>query len=229
MANSLDLQEQEQLDELKHFWRKYGNLITWTLTLVLAAYAAWMGWQWWQRDQAGKAGGMFSELEKVVQQGDLQRSQQVLADLKDRFGSTTYATQAALLTARLQFDKGQPEAAAQTLTWVVEKGSDSDYRTVARLRLAGLLLDQKKYDVALKQLEGDSGAFAPLAADRRGDILLAQGKRDDAVTAYRAALDGLEAESEYRRLVEAKLMAQGALAAAPAAAAASTAASGAPR
>ena len=194
---------------------------------MLAAYAAWMGWQWWQRDQAGRAGGMFSELEKVVQQGDLQRSQQVLGDLKDRFGSTTYATQAALLTARLQFDKGQPEAAAQTLTWVVEKGSDSDYRTVARLRLAGLLLDQKKYDEALKQLEGDSGAFSPLAADRRGDILLAQGKRDAAAAAYRAALDGFEAESEYRRLVEAKLMALGAMA--PAVGAASPSASGAQR
>ena len=221
MANSLDLQEQEQLDQLKHFWRTYGNLITWTITLCLAAYAAWMGWQWWQRDQAAKAGGMFGELERAVQVGDLDRSSRVLADLRERFASTTYASQGALLTARLQFDKGQLDAARGTLAWVTEKGSDDAYRTVARLRLAGVLMDQKKYDEALAALPGDAaGAFAGLVADRRGDILLAQGKRDDAVAAYQQAYKVMEPTLEYRRLVEAKLVAQGAAPAAPAAASA---------
>ena len=45
MATSLDLQEQEQVDALKAFWKQYGNLITWVLTLALAAFAAWNGWQ----------------------------------------------------------------------------------------------------------------------------------------------------------------------------------------
>ena len=56
MASPLDLQEQEQVDALKAFWKQYGNLITWTLTLVLAGFAAWNGWNWWQREQGVKAG-----------------------------------------------------------------------------------------------------------------------------------------------------------------------------
>ncbi|MCK6425365.1 MAG: tetratricopeptide repeat protein [Burkholderiaceae bacterium] len=225
MATSLDLEEQEQLDQLKHFWRTYGNLITWTITLCLVAYAGWMGWQWWQRDQAAKAGGMFGELDRAVQVGDLERSSKVLADLRERFPSTTYAAQAALLTARLQVDKGQLEAARGTLGWAVEKSADDEYRSIARLRLAGVLMDQKKFDEALAQLgTGIAEPFAALAADRRGDILMAQGKREEAATAYRQAYDALQVELDYRRLVEAKLVALGA-APAPAASASASAAS----
>lgn len=227
MATSLDLEEQEQLDQLKHFWRTYGNLITWTITLCLAAYAGWMGWQWWQRDQAAKAGGMFGELDRAVQVGDLDRSSKVFGDLRERFPGTTYAAQAALLTARLQADKGQLEAARGTLGWAVEKSGDDEYRSIARLRLAGVLMDEKKFDEALAQLAGGiAEPFAALAADRRGDILMAQGKRDEAVTAYRQAWDGLQVELDYRRLVEAKLVALGA-APAPAAAVAAASAGGA--
>lgn len=225
MANSLDLEEQEQLDQLKHFWRAYGNLITWTITLALAAYAGWMGWQWWQRDQAAMAGGMFGELDRAVQVADIERSSKVFADLRERFPSTTYAAQAALLTARLQFDKGQMEAARGTLGWVAEKGADVEYRSVARLRLAGVLMDEKKYDDALKQLDGElPPAFAALAADRRGDILLAQGKREAAVGAYQQAYKDMPPTLDYRRLVEAKLISLGA---APVPAAGAASASGA--
>ena len=164
MATSLDLEEQEQLDQLKHFWRTYGNLITWTITLCLAAYAGWMGWQWWQRDQAAKAGGMFGELDRAVQVGDLGRSAKVFADLQERFPSTTYTAQGALLTARLQFDKGQVDAARGTLGWAAEKGVDAEYRTVAKLRLAGVLMDQKKYDEA----EAVRARYIPLEDCRDG-------------------------------------------------------------
>jgi predicted negative regulator of RcsB-dependent stress response len=225
MATSLDLEEQEQLDQLKHFWRTYGNLITWTITLCLAAYAGWMGWQWWQRDQAAKAGGMFGELDRAVQVGDLGRSAKVFADLQERFPSTTYTAQGALLTARLQFDKGQVDAARGTLGWAAEKGVDAEYRTVAKLRLAGVLMDQKKYDEALAQLAGDvPEAFAALAADRRGDIRLAQGKRDEAIAAYQQAFKAMEPTADYRRLVEAKLISLGAAPTGTASAAAATAA-----
>ena len=51
MASHLDLEEQEQLDELKHFWKRWGDLITWVLIAVLGGYAAWMGWQSYQGKQ----------------------------------------------------------------------------------------------------------------------------------------------------------------------------------
>lgn len=211
MATHLDLEEQEQLDQLKAFWKQYGNLITWVLILALGGYAGWMGWNNWKREQSLKAGVLYEELEKAVQAGDVEKSARVFSDMKERFGRTGYAQQSALLTAKLQHDKGQAEAARATLGWAAENASEDEYRTVARLRLAGLLLDEKKYDEALKQVDGASGTeFAALVADRRGDILLAQGKKEEAKAAFLQAWKTMEDTVEYRRIVEAKLAALGA-------------------
>ena len=211
MAKSLDLQEQEQLDNLKAFWKQYGNLITWVITACLLAFAAWNAWGWYQRDQAVKAAAMFDELDKAAVAGEVDKVGRIFTDLKDRYGRTVFAEQAGLLAARVQFDKGQADAARASLAWVADNAGQDEYRSVARLRLAGLQLDAKQYDVALKTLDANTAApFAGLVADRRGDVLLAQGKTAEARSAYQAAWKAMSDKIDYRRLVEAKLTALGA-------------------
>lgn len=210
MATHLDLEEQEQLDQLKAFWKQYGNLITWVLIAVLGAYAAWNGWNYWQRDQAANAGAMFDELDAAARAGDAERAGRVFNDMQSRYPRATFTEQAGLVAAKAQYEKGQVEAARAALTWVSTNASQDEYKTVARLRLAGLLLGEKKYDEALKQLEGaPSPAFAALVDDRRGDILLAQGRADDAKAAYSKAWSAMADTVDYRRLIEAKLIALG--------------------
>jgi predicted negative regulator of RcsB-dependent stress response len=225
MATHLDLEEQEQLDQLKSFWKQYGNLITWALIAVLGAYAAWNGWNWWQRDQGVKSGAMYDELERAAQAGDADKAGRVFADMKERFPRTAFTAQGALLAARTQFEKGQADNARATYTWVAENAQEAEVRTIARLRLAGVLLDEKKFDEALKQLDAaDAKEFEALVADRRGDVFLAQGKKDEAKAAYKLAWTTMDTHVEYRRLIDAKLTALGA-APDPAAPAASAAAS----
>ncbi len=133
------------------------------------------------------------------------------ADLKERYPRTVYAEQAGLVAARVQFDRGQVDAAKTSLGWVAEHAAQDEYRSVARLRLAGLLLQAKDYDGALKQLDAAKApTFAALVADRRGDVLLAQGKSAEARAAYEAAWKAMDDKVEYRRLVDAKLTALGA-------------------
>ena len=206
MATQLDLQEQEQLDELKAFWKQYGNLITWTLTLVLAAFAAWNGWQWYQRDQATKASVMHDEVEKAIAEGDVDKSGRLFNDLRERYAGTAFVPQAGLALARLQIEKSKLDEARATLNWVADKAGDAEYKTVALLRLAGVHLDAKQYDEALKALDAAKApSFEALVADRRGDVLLAQGKKAEALASYQTAYKGLPQTVEYRRLVEAKL------------------------
>jgi predicted negative regulator of RcsB-dependent stress response len=226
MASPLDLEEQEQLDAVKRFWKSYGNLVVGVLIAVLASISAWNGWNWWQRDQAIKAGSMFDELERSGREGDHARAGRRVGDLKDRYGRTVFAEQAGLLNARIQLDGGQTDAAKAALEWVSTSATQSEYQTIARLRLAGMLLDAKQYDEALKQLDGAKAVgFEGLVDDRRGDVLVAQGKPEEAKASYDKAWRAMEPDLEYRRLVEAKLAALGAPVAATAASSASESAS----
>ena len=219
MANQLDLQEQEQLDDIKAFWKQWGNLITWLLTLVMLGFAAWNGWGWWQRDQAAKASGMFEAFDRAAQAGDVSKTAQAFDDLKERYPGTVFAGQAGLMAAKLLYEKGQADRARTSLAWVADKASDEDLRSIARLRLAGMMIEAKQYDEAIKQLDATkANAFAALVADRRGDVLLAQGRPADAKAAYLAAYKGMDERVGYRQLVDAKLTALGAAPAASAAA-----------
>jgi predicted negative regulator of RcsB-dependent stress response len=211
MATQLDLQEQEQLDALKAFWKQYGNLITWVLVLALGAFAALNGWNYYQREQGLKAGAVYDDLDRAAQAGDAERAASRFKDLQEKYGGTAFAAQGGLLAARVQVDKGQTDAAKASLTWVAEKGADDALRTVARLRLAGLLLDAKQAEEALKQLDlATAPGFEALVADRRGDALLALGRTAEAKAAYQTAFDKAGERLDYRRLVEAKLTALGA-------------------
>ena len=210
MAQNLDLEEQEQLAQFKHFWNKYGNLISWALIVVLGSFAGYNGWNLWQTRQAGQASALYAEVERAAATGDQARVQRAFDDIRDKFAGTTYAQQAALLAARSMQESGKTDAARAALAWVTEKSSDPGYQSIARLRLAGLLADAKSYDEALAQLAKPMPPeFEPLAADRRGDILQLQGKPAQAKAEYLKALPGLDTRADYRRLVEVKLAALG--------------------
>ncbi len=118
MANHLDLEEQEQLDQLKHFWKQYGNWITWGLIVVLGAVAAWNGFQLWQRNQSTQAAAMFDEVEKVTKAGDPQKAERAFFDMKERFASTVYTQQAGLLVAKMNYEAGKPEVSKGILRWL---------------------------------------------------------------------------------------------------------------
>jgi predicted negative regulator of RcsB-dependent stress response len=207
MATHLDLEEQEQLDQLKAFWKQYGNLITWLLILLLGGFAAWNGWNLYQGDQGSKSGSLYDELDRAAQTGDSDRATRIFADMKERYPRATFTHQAGLVAARVAAEKGQYDAASASLAWVADKASDDEYRAIARLRLAGLLLDTKKYEEALKQVDAVTGRpeFIALANDRRGDILLTQGKSAEAQAAYLKAWTAMDPKLDYRRVVEAKL------------------------
>ena len=220
-----DLEEQEQLAELKAWWKMYGNLVVNVLLAVLVVVAAWLGWNRYQGSQASQAAMVYNVLQNAAQAKDLPRIKAANGELVEKFGGTNYASLGALITAKAMIDADDAKTAKLQLAWVVEHGKD-ELRDLARLRLAAVLIDEKAYDEALKQLDGTvSPVFAARFADTRGDVFVAQGKKTEAQSAYQAALTKLDeaaktgegaaqdspvqSSSIYRELVQQKLDAQG--------------------
>ena len=200
-----DLEEQEQLAELKAFWNKYGNLLTWVLIIALASFAGYNFWTSHQRSQAADASVLYEDLQKSLLEKDNAKVQRVAADIESKFGSTAYGQMAALAAAKGAFDANDLKVAKAQLQWAIEHGND-EYKSIAKLRLAGVLLDEKAYDEGLKLLATEfAPQFAGSVADRKGDILVAQNKLADARTAYLAALAAMGERSPGRKLVEVKL------------------------
>lgn len=208
---AFDLEQQEQIDQFKQLWNKYGNAVISIITVALLAYAGWTWYLWWQRDAADKASHLYEELDRSVIQGDAKKAPVIFADMKDKFPSATYTAHAALLLAQFQAAQGKDADAKGTLTWLTEQAKQEDLVAVGRLRLAGLLLDEKQYAAALAQVDHEMPQeFEALASDRKGDILSAQGKKAEAVAAYQKAYASFDKSLEYRRFVEGKLTVLGA-------------------
>jgi predicted negative regulator of RcsB-dependent stress response len=204
-----DLEEQEQLDTLKTWWNQYGNLVTWLLIAALAAYAAWSGWNYYQRTQSAQAGQLYEELQKAVTAKDNAKVQRAAADMTEKFARTAYAQMGAFAAAKSAVDSNDLKAAKVQLQWVIENGSE-EYKAIAKIRLAGILLDEKAFDDGLKLLGGDfPEQFAGAVADRKGDILAAQGKIEDARVAYKLAVDKTDEKNPARQLIQLKLDALG--------------------
>jgi predicted negative regulator of RcsB-dependent stress response len=201
-----DLQEQEQLDELKAWWAKYGNLILTVLTVALLGFAAFNGWRWYERNQAADAAGVYAELERAVAAKEVERVNTLTATLTDKYGRTVYASMAALQAARWYADNGNSAAARTQLQWLVDHADKPEIAAIARVRLAGVLLDEKNYDEALKVLEGAAAdVYVTAVLDRRGDVLFAQNKIEEARSAYREALAKASAEHPLRAIIQLKL------------------------
>lgn len=205
-----DLEEQEQLDNIKAWWAKFGNAVTWLVIVVLAAYAGWSGWNYYQRNQALQASQLYEEMQKAGASKDHARVMRVAADMQDKFSRTPYAQMTALVAAKSAVDANDLPAARAQLQWVIDHFHDPEYKAIAAIRLAGLELDAKQYDAALKALSGDYPVqFAGLVADRKGDIFFAQNKMEDARGAYKLALEKTEEKDPGRQLIQLKLDAIG--------------------
>jgi len=188
-----DLEEQEQLDEIKVWWKRYGNLLINVITALSLIVVAWQGWNWYQRNQSAEASMVYSVLQKSLLEKDSQRVKTASDQLLDKFAGTSYASLGALTAAKAMIDAGDAKSAKAQLLWVVEHGKD-ELRDLARLRLAAVLLDETDFDQALKQLEGSVGPnFETIFSDNRGDVFTAQGKKAEALGAYQNALSKLDA------------------------------------
>lgn len=205
-----DLEEQEQIDTLKTWWKMYGNLVTSVVVAASLGVVGWQGWNWYQAGQSAKAASIYGVLEQAAGVGDAQKVKAAAGELAEKFGGTAYASLGAMVAAKQSFDAGDLKTAKTQLSWVAENGKD-EIRDLARLRLAAVQLDEQAYDEALKQLDAKHApALDVRFLELKGDVLSAQGKKAEARVAYKAALEKMGDKSGAgRELLQQKLDSQG--------------------
>ena len=197
---ALDLEEQEQLAALKGWWKDNGNLVLGMITAVALGFAGWQGWHWYQRAQGLEASTLYEALSKATQANDPKGVRDAAGALAENYSRTLYASMGALASARFHYDRKDEKTAKAQLQWVIERSKFDDLRDIARLRLAAILLDEKSYDEALKQLEAKHGdPFIAQFAALKGDILAAKAQTEEARTAYRLALEKADKGNEQFR------------------------------
>ncbi len=203
---ALDLEEQDQLDALKAWWKVHGRKVIAAATALVLAVAGVQAWQAYQRKQTREAAALFNVLRQQLASHDLKQVREVGGQIMERYPRTAYAADAAMVVAQINFDSGDRASAKAQYAWLIEHARERQTRDLARLRLAVVLVDEKDYAGALKQLEEKhDAAFSGLYSDLKGDVFALQGKTAEAARAYRAALEQLPAEGSVRAHVQIKL------------------------
>ncbi len=205
-----DLEEQEQIDAIKAWWNQYGNTVLLALAVFVSVVAGMQGWRYYQNKQTVQAAGLYEVLQGAFESRDTKQVREVAGQLIEQYPGSAYSSRAALAAAKLNYDSGDAKSAKAQLQWVLDHAKSDELRDTARLRLAGMLLDEKNHGEALKLLEAKHGtAFDGLYADLKGDVLAASGKGTEAQAAYKLALEKMDPASAYRGLVQMKLDALG--------------------
>lgn len=205
-----NLDEQERIDGMKSWWEVYGTTIIIFLSVFIASIGGTQAWKYYSQQQKEQAADLYVLVQQVQQTSDAKKISDAAHLLMEGYASSGYASRAAMIAARANFDAGDLKAAKQKLQWVVDNAKEVELKDIARLRLAGILLDEQKYNEALRLMEAKHGnAFAGLYADRKGDILAAADRIAEARQAYRKAIDQLEKSNNYYNIVQMKLDALG--------------------
>ena len=207
-----DLEEQEQLAQLKGWWRDNGTRLIAVLAAAAIAIAGWQGWRGWQAGQVQQAAALYETMIKAMQgAGDAKALRDAGGTLVESFPRTLYASMGALAAARFHYERGDLKNARAQLQWVMERSPSDELKDLARLRLAGVMLDDKAYDEALALLEAKhADTMAAQYAALKGDILVAKKQPAEAKAAYKLALEKVsQRESTLRSSLQLRLDALG--------------------
>ena len=202
----------DQGEVVKKWLQENGSAIVMGLVIAFGGLFGFKQWQSWEENSRQQASYEYEVMGQLLGQDQLDAAMTNFQVLKEEHGKTPYASMAALQMARARLEVNQPDLAIGLYEFVVENGYPKAMKTVARERLARVLLDQGQPEEALKMLDGadDISGFESRYAEVRGDILFSQGRNDEAIAAYQESLDSLVAGAGDRHKLVMKLESLGA-------------------
>ena len=204
------LEEQQELDNFKYFWKSTGR---WLFALLIAAALGYLGYTMYKSHKASQSQEAAEVLAKIVDKMQAKASQaEVNADLtnlQQNYPDSIAAAQATLMAAATEYDARRYDVAEGHLNWVLKNQKAPLVQALAAQRLGIVLLQQKKYDAAIAALNTKVEAdFEPLLLEAIGDVYAAQNKTKEAAQSYQQALEKLPKDAIERELLQMKLDSQ---------------------
>lgn len=191
------LSDEEQLENLKRWWKENGLFTIAAVVLCIGGYFGWDNWKANQQQKMETASELYQQMMEVaiVEPGQKANDTQhrlvneLATQLKEEFSSSQYARYGALLVAKLAVEKNDLDAAAEQLRWALDD-ADEGLGLVIKLRLAKVEASRDNIDLALSMLNGvDAQTLSSAYAEARGDFYLMKGDKTAAYEAYKQALD----------------------------------------
>jgi predicted negative regulator of RcsB-dependent stress response len=187
--------DDEKVEELKAWWKENGTSVIAGIALAIGGLFGWQYWQDYQETTAAEASALYAKVEKVSETS-LEQAQTDIQALQSGYASTPYAAIASMKAAQQYAEKGEYEPAASALRWVVDNSKEADFKHLANIRLARVLLAMKKVDEAQTLItQTYPEAYQALIDELKGDIYVAQNKPTDARAAYDKAMLGAAGSS----------------------------------
>ena len=204
------LEEQQELDNFKYFWKSTGR---WLFALLIAAALGYLGYTMYKSHKVSKSQEAAEVLAKIVDKMQAKASQAEvnaeLANLQQNYPDSIAAAQATLMAAATEYDARRYDVAEGHLNWVLQNQKAPLVQALAAQRLGIVLLQQKKYDAAIAALNTKVEAdFEPLLLEAKGDVYAAQNKTKEAAQSYQQALEKLPKDAIERELLQMKLDSQ---------------------
>ena len=201
-----NLTDEERLEIIKKWWRENGSSIITGVVLGLAVLFGGKAWFSYQEGNAQTASNIYVTLMSALEAGDAAVVAGKTSMLVAEYGSTPYATLAALAMAKIKIEAGELNDAQAQLRWVLDNSKSDIFKDTARLRLARVLVAMDDLDAAdtLLQQPASGAAFDPLYTEVRGDVQIARGDMTAAHAAYQEALAATAVGSPGRHMLELK-------------------------
>ncbi len=206
-----DHQEQEQIEDIKAWWKLYGKYVSLGVVAVIIGYAVYQGYSYYQQSQNEKAGVLFEAVQNAFRTQDTNQTLSAAKRLQEAYPSSPLASRAALISAFLSHKTGHDDNAVNELNWVESHTHEAMLVDLPRLRHAGILADQKKYNEALDLLsQNKDPAMLAASLDLKGDIYTLLGKNAEAKSSYQQIIDQTGSQNTlFKQLAQVKLDALG--------------------
>ncbi|MFC3907620.1 YfgM family protein [Legionella dresdenensis] len=181
--------EEEQIEAIKKWWRRYSTPITIILSVILLAASGYRYWQWHENKVNTQASNAYEHLMVAFSNHDNKAIKAYANQLTQQFSDTVYADAARMTLAKLYVSRDKLDKALEPLEYVASHSRLKALRQVARLRIARIMAAQKAYDKAIGELATvDDDSYMPLINELKGDIYTATGNYQQAAVAYKDAI-----------------------------------------